>query len=112
MFVILFAIKKWYYYLVGRHFTIRMDHQPLKYLMQQNVSTPSQHVWLAQLMAYDFDIIYKKGNENGAADALSRVPVAEICCLALSSVSLDLNQRILDSYVRDPGISKIIKDLE
>ena len=112
MFAILFAVKKWHYYLVGRHFTIRTDHQPLRYLMQQKVSTPSQHVWLAQLMAYDFDIVYKKGSENGVADALSRVPAVELWNLALSSVSSDINHQILDSYTRDPGVTQIIQELE
>ena len=34
MFAILFAMKKWHFYLVGRHFIIRTDHQPLKYLVE------------------------------------------------------------------------------
>ena len=59
MFAILFAVKKWQHFLMGRHFTIRTDHKPLKYLMEQKVTTPSQHLWLSQLMAYDFDITYK-----------------------------------------------------
>ena len=112
MFAILFAVKKWHFYLVGRHFTIRTDHQPLKYLLEQKVSTPSQHIWLAQLMAYDFDIIYKRGAENRVADALSRISFSEILCLAVSSVSADLNKQILKSYEKDPGVMKIIKDLE
>ena len=87
MMAILFAVKKWHHFLVGRHFIIRTDHQPLKYLLEQKVSTPSQHTWLAQLMAYDFEIVYKKGAENRVADALSRVPSQEISCMALSSIS-------------------------
>ena len=42
-------------------------------------------------MAYDFDIVYKKASENGAADALSRIPSHELLCLGLSSVSSSLN---------------------
>ena len=53
--------------------------------------TPSQHVWLAQLMAYDFEIMYKKESENKAADALFRVPSHELAYLVLSSVSSTLN---------------------
>ncbi|GKF27589.1 hypothetical protein Tco_0093931 [Tanacetum coccineum] len=29
--------------------------------------------WLPKLMKYDYEVMYKKGSENGAADALSRV---------------------------------------
>ena len=111
MFAILFAVKKWHYFLMGRHFTIRTDHQPLKYLLEQKLTTPSQHVWLAQLMTYDFDITYKKGSENRVADALSRIPSHEIFSLALSSVSLSLNHQILSSYEKDVGLQKIIQVL-
>ena len=112
MFAILFAVKKWHFYLVGRHFIIRTDHQPLKYLVEQKVTTPSQQVWLAQLMSYDFEIVYKKGSENRVADALSRVSSHEIASLAVSAVSSTLNQQILSSYEDDNRIQKIIQDLQ
>ena len=95
MFAVLFVVKKWHHFLIGRHFIIKTDHQPLKYLLEQKVVTPSQHVWLAQLMAYDFEIMYKKRSENRVADALSRVPSQELACLALSSISSTLNQQIM-----------------
>ena len=44
MFAILFAVKKWQHFLRGRHFIIRIDHQPLKYLLEQKITTPSQHI--------------------------------------------------------------------
>lgn len=43
MFAILFAVKKWEKYLMGRHFIIRTNHQPLKFLMNQKLTTPSQY---------------------------------------------------------------------
>ena len=72
--------------------------------MEQKVTTPSQHVWLAQLLYYNFDIVYKRGSENRAADALFRVLCAEILSLAISLISSDLNQKILDSYTDDAGV--------
>ena len=63
-------------------------------------------------MTYDFDIVYKKGSENKADDALSKMSSHELFCLALSSVSLDLNQQILRSYENDVGIKKIIQELQ
>ena len=51
-----------------KHFTIKTDHQPLKYLMEQKVTTLSQHTWLAQLMAYDFDVVYNREKDNKATN--------------------------------------------
>lgn len=45
----------------------------LKYLLEQRLSMPLQHRWLAKLLGYDYEIVFKNGNENGVADALSRV---------------------------------------
>ncbi|XP_056690204.1 uncharacterized protein [Spinacia oleracea] len=75
---IVFAVQKWEQYLLSSHFTIRTDQRSLKWLLQQKVSTPFQQFWLSKLMGFDYDIQYKSGKENLAADALSRVPGASI----------------------------------
>nr|GEY86454.1 retrotransposon-related protein [Tanacetum cinerariifolium] len=67
------ALDKWKGYLLHRHFKIRTDHFSLKYLMNQKLTTPFQHKWLPKLLGYDYEIMYKKGVDNGSADALSRV---------------------------------------
>ncbi|XP_071913952.1 uncharacterized protein [Coffea arabica] len=41
MLAIVNAIQKWRPYLLGGHFIIKTDHQSLKYLMEQKISTPS-----------------------------------------------------------------------
>lgn len=56
MFAILFAIKKWEQYLMGRHFIIQTDHKTLKYLLEQKITTPSQYTWLSKLMSHDYEI--------------------------------------------------------
>ena len=35
------------------------------------------HRWVGVLASFDFTLEYQKGSENGAADALSRVPICQ-----------------------------------
>ncbi len=51
---------------------VRTDHQALKFLLEQKVSTVAQQCWLSKLLGYDFDNEFKKGWDNKVADALSR----------------------------------------
>lgn len=89
---ILLAVKKWSQYIVGRTFIIRTDHCSLKFLLEQKLSTLLQHKWLAKLAGYNFVIQYKKGNENQAADALSRLTSQEVALCTISYVTTDLFQ--------------------
>nr|GEZ08286.1 hypothetical protein [Tanacetum cinerariifolium] len=67
------ALHKWRGYLLDIHFIIKTDYFSLKYLLEQRIATPAQMKWLPKLMGFAYEIVYKKGIENGAADALSRV---------------------------------------
>lgn len=70
--------------------------------------TPFQKFWLAKLMGFDYEIVYKKGNENEAADAFSRVKGAEILLCAISLiVSSDLEDKLKGSYSMDPHTQAI-----
>ena len=40
---------------------------------EQRVMGEDQQKWIAKLIGYDFEVKYKPGKENNAADALSRV---------------------------------------
>nr|GEW49337.1 hypothetical protein [Tanacetum cinerariifolium] len=77
---VLFALEKCRGYLLDKHFKIKSDHFSLKYLLDQRLTTPFQTKWLPKLLGFDYEISYKKGSENVAADALSRVnSSAELC---------------------------------
>eukprot|EP00253_Pinus_taeda_P018790 PITA_18790 len=84
MLAILHSMDTWRPYLLGQHFQIRTDHQSLKYFLEQRLSSPQQNKWLAKILGYDYEIIYKKGHENVVADALSRQFEEESTLLAIS----------------------------
>jgi hypothetical protein len=72
MMEILHALKKWHPYLIGRHFKVKTDHDSLKYFLEQSLSLEEQQKWVTKILGYDFEIVYKKANQNIVADALSR----------------------------------------
>jgi hypothetical protein len=70
MLAILHAIDLWCPYLLGQRFQIKTDHQSLKYILEQRISSPEQQKWVTKLFGYDYEIIYKKGKDNVVADVL------------------------------------------
>ena len=60
-------------YLFGRKFVIQTDHQPLQWLV--SIKEPNSKLvrWRLKLEEYDYEIVYKRGINNGNADALSRI---------------------------------------
>ena len=66
--------KKFRDYLIGSKFTVLTDNNPLTYIRTSHLGT-SQIRWLSDLALFDFDIKYRAGKTNQAADALSRRPV-------------------------------------
>ena len=73
MLAVVWAIKRLRQYLLGRKFNVQTDHEALKWLV--NVKDPSSRLlkWRLRLEEYDYEVEYKKGCVNKAADALSRV---------------------------------------
>ena len=65
--------KKFRSYLLGSKFTILTDNNPLCHLSTASLGAIQQR-WVAQLAIFDFDVRYRPGRYNTAADALSRRP--------------------------------------
>ena len=65
--------KKFRDYLLGSKFTIYTDNNPLAYVQTSQLGA-SQICWLSELALFDFNIIYRSGKTNQAADALSWCP--------------------------------------
>ena len=60
-------------YLIGSKFTVLTDNNPLTYVHTSHLSM-AQIRWLSHLMLFDFEIKYRAGKTNQAADALSQWP--------------------------------------
>ena len=69
--VIVFVMKLFHHYLLGRPFTILTDHASLQWLSGQKMEGLLCR-WALALQEYDFIIRYRKGSQNSNADALSR----------------------------------------
>jgi hypothetical protein len=94
------AVERWHPYLQRNEFVIKTDHHSLTYLEEQNLQTPMQRKVMSRLMGLQFRIQYKKGVDNSAADALSRV-THDGQLLAIFEVRPVWIQEVLNSYVTD-----------
>ncbi|GKC84985.1 retrotransposon-related protein [Tanacetum coccineum] len=76
---------------IGVIFKIKTDHFRLKYLLSQKLTTPFQLKWVPKLLGYDYEIVYRRGVDNAAANALSRANQgAELLPTVVSSVASDV----------------------
>jgi len=67
------------HFLLGCRFVVRTDHGSLRWLMQ--IREPSGQVarWIERLASFDMEIQYRKGEQHGNADAMSRIPCPRGC---------------------------------
>ena len=77
---LVFALKKFHYYLYGQRFTLVTDHKPLLSIFSSTKTIPNMasgriQRWCLMLQAYHFSIVHKSGTKMGTADALSRLPL-------------------------------------
>jgi len=70
---IVWSVKHFGPYLLGRQFKIYTNHQPLTWLF--NVKDPGSRLkrWRIKLAKYQYEVIYKPGVANTNADALNRM---------------------------------------
>lgn len=77
LWAIIESIVKWRHYLLGTTFTIKTNHYSLKNLLNQTIQTPDQQHFLSKFLGYSHTIIYKRGKDNKATNALSRLLAEE-----------------------------------
>lgn len=100
MLAIMHALAKFRQYLVGGKFVVRIDHNSLKYFLEQKELNECQHKWDSKIQAYDFDIEFVKGKKNVVVDALSRRPTVAALC-SMSEISADWKSQLLVEYSKN-----------
>ena len=64
-------------YLACAPFVVKMDNNPLMYILTTPNLDATGHRWVGTLASFEFTLEYQKGVENGAADALSQTPISQ-----------------------------------
>ena len=66
--------EQFHEYLQYQPFTVRMDNNPLTYILTTPNLDALGHRWVAALAGYNMKLEYPKGSDNKIADTLSRLP--------------------------------------
>ena len=110
---ILYALKTFRHYLLGRHFTLYTDHCPLTFLQnQRNDSHGRLGRWSLMLQNYDFTIKYIKGTSNISADALSRLYDASSVSAASSRWSGISEDELKEAQFSDDNLSVVMASVK
>jgi len=72
---VIFGLKRFRQYLIGKEFVIRTDHSALQWLRRTPEPIAQAGRWLAIMEEFNFVVQHRSGAKHQNADALSRYPV-------------------------------------
>ena len=110
-FTVIFALMKFRVYLLStQRFLLITDHQSLQYAFKKKDMHGRLACWMDFLAEYDFEVKYRAGVKNGAADFLSRLRAVlpsdedgekgeDLVCSIL--VSISEHKKGLEPHLRD-----------
>ncbi|XP_010541181.1 PREDICTED: uncharacterized protein LOC104814705 [Tarenaya hassleriana] len=114
---VVLSIQRWRHYLLGRSFLVCTDQKALKFLLEQREVSMEYQRWLTKLLGYDFQIVYRPGVENKAADGLSRMPhntILEPTCMGLA-ITIPRNIQLVEvekEIGEDSDLKEIVSKLK
>ena len=105
-YAIIEALRRWRHYLLGQHFKLITDQRSVVFMFNQKASGKVKNEkimrWRMELSPFSFDIVYRPGTCNPAADALSRISV---CSAVSSHQSIGLYQ--IHDALGHPGVTRL-----
>lgn len=108
---ILIAIEHWRSYLQLAEFIIYTDQKSLTHLNDQRLNTMWQQKVLSKLLGLSYRIVYKKGVDNSAADALSRWIHTDGVCCSISVATPQWCAEIIQGYKSDKQAQELLVKL-
>lgn len=107
---VIMAIDKWRAYLQRAPFVIVTDHKSLCSLGDQHLKTELQRKAMSKMVGLQFSFKYRRGPDNGAADALSRVGHL-LSIDALSICQPQWLQKVANSYETNKDAQDMLQRL-
>lgn len=107
---VMMAVDKWRAYLQSAPFVIVTDHKSLCHLGDQQLETELQRKAMSKMVGLQFSFKYRRGSDNGAADALSRVGHL-LSIDALSVCQPQWLQEVANSYETDADSQDLLQQL-
>ena len=111
------SVRHWRHFLLGRHFQILTDQRSVSFMFDMSHSKKIKNEkimrWRLELSCYKFDIIYRPGRDNRAADTLSRIQVPSpepqgTCCFVTNTNHISTtNLKTLHDTLCHPGITRM-----
>ena len=72
-----YFMRAYSHYLYGRHFLLRTDHAPLRWLLGRKDPRDQQARWMQRLSDFQYTVEHRPGKKHGNADTLSRMPAGK-----------------------------------
>lgn len=103
-YAIIEAVRKWRHYLMGKYFKLVTDQKSVAFMFNSStfgkVKNEKILRWRLELSCFNYEIVYRPGNQNEAADAFSRY------CSATTEFTL---KKLLDIHEKlcHPGETRL-----
>ena len=97
----------------GKTLQGKTNHDSLKYFLEQRLFSEEQQKWVTKMLAYDFEIFYKKRKKNVVAGELSRKDedVEGLLC-SISIIQPYWINEARDEWKNNEEVSALIQKLQ
>ena len=95
------SIEYFQTYLLGHHFKVCTDNNPLTYFLTSPNMDAMKQRWINELAKYDFSLMYQKGKNNTVADAL--------CGISEERLSDKEADKVLEAVLITPGDNTVLE---